>query len=376
MDPLSFEVLARSGPARLGRLRLRGVELETPMFMPVGTRAAVKAVEPNTVWDLGYRLLLANTYHLLVRPGPELVAEMGGLHRLMNWPGAILTDSGGYQAFSMSDTARLSERGARFRSHLDGSLHELTPERAVQVQEQLGSDIVMPLDVCSALPADRDTLAAACARTTRWLVRSVDAWEQRQAHALFGIVQGGTEPDLRQEHAAEIAELDLPGYAIGGLSVGEGREALHTTAALTAPFLPADRPRYLMGVGRPEDLVACALAGVDLFDCVLPTRSGRTGRLYTRFGDLIIKHACNARDPRPIDPSCACEACRGYSRAYLRLLFLNKDPLGARLHSIHNLAYYATLMGELRAAIRRGTTDSFRSHFQEDRSLLGLEKTS
>jgi len=376
VDPLSFEVLSRRGPARRGRLRLRGVELQTPMFMPVGTRGAIKGVEPDRVWELGYRLVLANTYHLLVRPGPELVAELGGLHKLMSWPGAILTDSGGYQAFSLSGTTRIDEQGARFRSHLDGTQHMLTPERAVQVQEQLGSDVIMPLDICSALPADRATLAAACARTTRWLRRSVQAWTDREAHALFGIVQGGTEPDLRREHAAELSELDLPGYAIGGLSVGEGTEALHTMAAHVAPLLPADRPRYLMGVGTPEDLVACALAGVDLFDCVLPTRSARSGRLYTRFGDVIIKHACNTRDPRPLDPSCACETCRSYSRAYLRLLFLDKDPLGVRLRSIHNLAYYATLMGEIRAAIAEDRTESFRKQFQADRSLSGLEKTS
>ncbi len=376
MDPLSFRPGPQQGPARTGLLRLRGVEVPTPNFMPVGTRAAIKGLEPSAVWALGYRLILANTYHLLVRPGPERIQTLGGVQRFMNWPGALLTDSGGYQAFSLTGLSKIREQGVSFRSHLDGSRHELSPERAVQVQQAYGSDIIMPLDVCSRLPAEHATLVAAMERTTRWLRRSVDAWTERDAHALFGIVQGGIDPALRQQHAQELAELQLPGYAIGGLSVGEPVPDLHAMAAHTAGFLPWDRPRYLMGVGTPEDLVACATAGVDLFDCVLPTRSARTALLYTRYGDIIIKNARWAEDPGPLDPSCSCETCRGYSRAYLRHLFYNKDPLGVRLNTLHNLAYYAQLMREIRAAIEAGEIDSFIQQFHNDRSQLGPRKKS
>lgn len=372
--PLRFEVTARCGPARTGVLHVRGQAIPTPMFMPVGTRAAVKGVEPEALERLGYRLILANTYHLLVRPGPERIRELGGLHRFMSWDRALLTDSGGFQAFSLTGLCRLSEEGVEFRSHLDGSRHRLTPERTVEVQEIYGSDVLMPLDVCLGLPAERTALAEAMERTTRWLKRSKAALADPLRHALFGIVQGGTEEDLRLAHAQQVAELDLPGYAIGGLSVGEATERMHACAALTAAALPEDRPRYLMGVGTPEDLVACALAGIDLFDCVLPTRTARTGRLCTRYGDLVIKNACHAADPGPPDPSCGCETCRRFSRAYLRHLLLNGDPLAVRLNTVHNLSYYATLMAELRAAIATGEVQRFSARFRADRSQWGVRK--
>jgi len=372
--PLSFQVLGGTEAARCGLLRVRGQEVLTPAFMPVGTRAAVKGVEPDALLDLGYRLILANTYHLLVRPGPERIARLGGVHRFMSWPGALLTDSGGFQAFSLTGLSRLSEEGVTFRSHLDGSAHALTPERAVQIQEQYGSDILMPQDVCLRRPAGRQELAEALERTTRWLVRSRQAWQDPTHHALFGIVQGGTELDLRARHAAELAELDLPGYAIGGLSVGEKNEEMYFVTAHTTRHLPVTKPRYLMGVGTPEDLVACSLAGVDLFDCVLPTRTARTGRLATRYGDLIIKNARYAEDPAPLDPTCRCPTCRSFSRAYLRHLFVNQDPLAVRLHTLHNLHYYATLMAELREAIAGGTIKQFLVSFHGDRAQLGVRK--
>ncbi|MBM4318908.1 MAG: tRNA guanosine(34) transglycosylase Tgt [Deltaproteobacteria bacterium] len=371
---MRFTVASRCGPARTGLLQVRGQQIRTPAFMPVGTRAAVKGVEPEALERMGYRLILANTYHLLVRPGPEFIRQLGGLHRFMSWDGAILTDSGGFQAFSLSGLSRISEEGVEFRSHLDGSRHRLTPERTVEVQEIYGSDVIMPLDVCLGLPASREALIEAVQRTTRWLARSVAAWREQDRHALFGIVQGGTEEDLRIAHAQQLAELDLPGYAVGGLSVGEKNEEMHAVAGLTASHLPPHRPRYLMGVGTPEDLVACARQGIDLFDCVLPTRTARTGRLCTRFGDVIIKNARHAADPGPLDPSCSCETCRRYSRAYLRHLFLNRDPLAVRLHTVHNLSYYATLMEEIRRAIEQGEVERFLARFREDRSRWGVRK--
>ncbi len=376
MDPLSFEVVAADGPARGGVLRVHGQEIPTPIFMPVGTRAAVKGVEPAALEAMGYGLILANTYHLMVRPGAARIGELGGLHRFMGWDRAILTDSGGYQVFSLTGLSKVTEDGARFRSHLDGSRHELTPEGAVRIQETLGSDIVMPLDVCTGLPARRDEIVAAKERTTRWLRRSIQALRDPEAHALFGIVQGGTEPDLRAEHAQELAEFDLPGYSIGGLSVGEPVEELYAMAAHTAGHLPVDKPRYLMGVGNPEDLVACATQGVDMFDCVVPTRHARNGHLFTRFGDVIIKHARYATDDQPLDPTCTCETCSRFSRAYLRHLFLNRDPLSVRLNSIHNLHYYRQLMAGLRQAVMGGQTAEFVKRFHADRAVLGVRKKS
>jgi queuine tRNA-ribosyltransferase len=305
--------------------------------------------------------VLANTYHLDLRPGHEVVRELGGLHRFMNWDGPILTDSGGFQAFSMESLRAIDDDGVRFRSHLDGSPRTLTPESSMEIQAALGSDVAMVLDECPALPATREALEAAVARTTRWARRSRDAY--RGPGVPFGIVQGGPHEDLRERSATEIVDLDFPGYAIGGVSVGEPPAAIAAVAATTAERLPAERPRYLMGVGRPEDLVEAVAAGVDLFDCVMPTRNARNGTLFTSEGRVNIKREEYRRDPRPLDLACGCEACREYSRAYLRHLFVSGEILGARLNTIHNLTFYLDLMRRLREAIEVRALTTFREGF-------------
>jgi queuine tRNA-ribosyltransferase len=335
--------------------------VETPAFMPVGTQGAVKAVTSDELVTCGTQIVLANTYHLHVRPGHDLIATLGGLHRFMNWNGPILTDSGGFQVFSMKGRTKLDEDGVTFRSHLDGSLHRLTPESSMEIQSALGSDVAMVLDHCPSLPAAGDELALASARTTRWARRSRDAY--RGPGVPFGIVQGGTDETLRERSAAEIVALDFPGYAIGGVSVGEPPEAIARVARFTALRLPEDRPRYLMGVGRPEDLVEAVAGGVDLFDCVMPTRNARNGTLFTSYGKVNIKREQYRRDPLPLDPDCACETCAHYSRAYLRHLFVSNEILASRLNTIHNLAFYLGLMTRLREAIAGGTLASFREGF-------------
>jgi len=359
---MNFTVTHTDGAARRGKLVLDGGEVDTPQFMPVGTVASVKAIAPDDLRRAGAQLVLANTYHLMLRPGPELVAEMGGLRRFMAWDGAILTDSGGFQVYSLAEQRKITEEGAVFRSHLDGSRHELTPERATRIQLQLGSDILMAFDECPPSGSPRAYHEEALGRTTRWARRCKETWlreDPQGGRALFGIVQGGLHPDLRERHAGEIAELDFPGNALGGFSVGEQPQAMWEGVSRSAPLLPAGKPRYLMGVGTPEDLLRCAAAGIDLFDCVLPTRVARNGLLFTRRGRLQIKAARYARDKGPADPGCACYTCRTFSRAYLRHLFAAQELLAFRLNSIHNLTFYLDLMKDLRAAIERGETRSY-----------------
>ena len=357
----AFEVTARDGRARAGRLSTARGSVDTPAFMPVGTAGAVKAATPGDLRRAGAEIVLANTYHLWLRPGHEVVRELGGLHRFMSWDGPILTDSGGFQVLSLAELRRVDDRGVRFRSHLDGSLRELTPETSMEIQAALGSDVAMVLDECPALPAPRGALEQAVARTTAWARRSVAAW--RGDGVCFGIVQGGPWPDLRERSARELTALDLAGYAVGGVSVGENPEAIAATARFTAELLPDDRPRYLMGVGRPEDLVEAVAAGLDLFDCVMPTRNARNGTLFTSRGRINIKRACYRTDPRPVEEDCPCETCRDYSRAYLRHLFKSGELLASRLNTVHNLTHYLRLMAGLRQAIREGSLERFRASF-------------
>jgi len=349
-----FEVLHvdRDTGARRGRLHTPHGAVETPVFMPVGTAGSVKAVGPDELRELGAQIILGNTYHLMLRPGEGLVRELGGLHRFIAWDRAMLTDSGGFQVFSLSEKRNITEEGATFQSHLDGSKHLLTPERSVEIQEALGADVIMAFDECPPSLAERSYLEASLARTTRWLQRCARAWS-RGASSLFGIVQGGLHEDLRRRHAEEVCAVDLPGYALGGYSVGESPEAMHQSVAFSAPLLPRDKPRYLMGVGTPKDLVTCVAAGVDMFDCVLPTRCARNGLLFTSQGKVTIKNAVHARDPGPLDPACACYTCRTFSRAYLRHLFVAKEILAMRLNTIHNLAFFLGLMRRAREAIER-----------------------
>jgi queuine tRNA-ribosyltransferase len=352
--PIEFTVTTSDGGARLARLATAHGELTTPAFMPVGTRAAVKAMAPDELWQLGFRLVLANAYHLAVRPGPELIAEMGGVGRFMGFPGAVLTDSGGFQAMSLARINSIGEDGIRFRSHIDGAPVMLTPEGAVELQERLGSDIMMALDECTEYPADRARARNSLELTARWAERGAAA-RTSPTQALFGIVQGSIYADLRRTSAAQITSLGFDGFAAGGLSVGEPKEAMHEMAALTASLLPADRPRYLMGVGTPADLLAAIAMGYDLFDCVLPTRNARNGSAFTSEGRISIKRAEYARDAGPLDPRCECRTCRTLTRAYLRHLYASGEILAARALTEHNLHFYARLMRDAQAAIASRT---------------------
>ena len=370
---LDFRVETTCGAARAGLLRTPHGVIPTPAFMPVGTAGSVKGITPLELREVGASVVLANAFHLWVRPGHDLIGELGGLHRFMHWDGPILTDSGGYQAFSLKEFSKVSEEGIRFRAPHDGQYRFLTPEIAVEIQETLGVDMAMALDECIEWPADRDRVARSTARTTRWLKRCLAARQHPERTALLGIVQGGFYADMRVAHAAELAELDLDAYAIGGLSVGEPSEQLYEAAGLAAAELPADRPRYLMGVGYPLDIVEAVLRGVDLFDCVLPTRSGRFGYLFTSQGRMNIKHARFRRDERPVDPACACYTCRSYSRAYLRHLFLSKEVLSPRLLSLHNLAYYQSLVARLRATMFAGHDAVSAVHAEARRAMGPLD---
>ena len=361
--PLSFQVIARDpSGARRGRVTTRHGTIETPVFMPVGTQATVKAVTPGELVELGAEIILGNAYHLWVRPGHERIERLGGLHRFMAWPRSILTDSGGFQAMSLARLRTMDDEGVRFRSHLDGSALFLSPEESIRIQRALGSDIMMVLDECPALPASREAVASAVERTTRWAERCLQ--ERRSTDgALFGIVQGGTDPALREASARQITSLPFDGFALGGLSVGESQELMWRTAAACAPMLPESAPRYLMGVGRPEDLVEAVFRGIDMFDCVLPTRNARNGSLFTPSGSLAIKRAEFADDPRPVDDTCACPTCRSHSRAYLRHLFMSNEILGHRLNTLHNLHVVLELMASLRAAIEAGRLAERRAEF-------------
>ncbi|WP_333832230.1 tRNA guanosine(34) transglycosylase Tgt [Rubrimonas sp.] len=368
MSRVAFEIEGRDGRARTGKLILPRGEIRTPAFMPVGTAATVKAMLPDSVRATGADILLGNTYHLMLRPGAERMARLGGLHRFMNWERPILTDSGGFQVMSLAELRKLTEEGVRFRSHVDGSEHMLTPERCMEIQRLLGSDIAMCFDECPALPAERGAIAASMALSMRWARRSRDAFGDRAGHALFGIQQGGLEPDLRAESAEALTRIGFDGYAIGGLAVGEGQEAMFGVLDYAPGQLPDDRPRYLMGVGKPDDIVGAVQRGVDMFDCVLPTRSGRTGQALTRFGSVNLRNARHAEDPRPLDPDCACPCCRSYSRAYLHHVVKTGEIIASMLLTWHNLHYYQELMQGLRAAVAQGALDAFAAAFHARRA--------
>jgi queuine tRNA-ribosyltransferase len=371
----SFHLTHTDGAARAGVMTTPHGVVETPAFMPVGTQGAVKAMTVRTLEEAGTRIILGNTYHLWLRPGAELIARRGGLHRFNGWPGPILTDSGGYQVFSLAARRKVDEAGVRFRSHLDGSEHHLTPERAVDIQALLGSDIAMVLDECPPHPSTRDAIRTSLELTTRWAARcrarlsAIRAGEPGVPAATtagqvqFGIVQGGVFTDLRAESAAQLVEMDFEGYAMGGLSVGEPNDLMYEVVGATTPRLPAGKPRYLMGVGTPADLIENVSRGVDLFDCVLPTRNARNGQLFTRLGPLNVKNARFAEDDAPPDPECGCYTCRHFSRAYLRHLFVAGEMTGAILNTVHNLAFYLDTMRLIREAIAFGTFGAFKESY-------------
>jgi queuine tRNA-ribosyltransferase len=381
-DVMLFEVLGKDGSARRGRLTTSHGVVDTPVFMPVGTQATVKAMTPRDLQEVGASIILGNTYHLHLRPGADLIARRGGLHTFMGWPRPILTDSGGYQVFSLSARRKIEEAGVHFRSHLDGAAYSLTPETAVDIQAQLGSDIAMVLDECPALPSTDAALRDSVELTARWAARARERMRRLRAdagaaminarQAQFGIVQGGTSRNLRAWSAERTRQIGFEGYAIGGLSVGEAAEEMYDIVEFTAPLLPEDRPRYLMGVGTPLDLVECVARGVDMFDCVLPTRNARNGQLFTSEGVINIKNARFAEDDRPPDPACSCYTCRHFSRAYLRHLFLAGEILGSALNTLHNLYFYLDTMNGIRDAIAFGTFEKFRQslHRTFSRRLL------
>ena len=365
---IGFDLVARDGTARRGRLTTAFGTVETPAFMPVGTAATVKAVTFDMVRATGAEIVLGNTYHLMLRPGAERVARLGGLHRFMRWDGPILTDSGGYQVMSLAARRKLDEHGVVFASHHDGSRHELTPERSVEIQHLLDATITMQLDECLALPAPEAEVARAMELSLRWAQRCKDAFVRRDGYGLFGIVQGGTDPALRQRSAQGLVGIGFDGYAVGGLAVGEPQDLMFATLDATCPALPQDRPRYLMGVGKPADIVGAVQRGIDMFDCVLPTRSGRTAQAFTRRGTVNLKNARHADDPRPLDEESACPAARDYSRAYLHHLIRSGEILGAMLLTWNNLWYYQDLMRGLRAAIEAGCLADFAAAFHEEQA--------
>ncbi|MSP49918.1 MAG: tRNA guanosine(34) transglycosylase Tgt [Alphaproteobacteria bacterium] len=351
---IGFELTATDGGARRGRLSTAHGPIDTPAFMPVGTAGTVKAMHPDSVAQTGAQIILGNTYHLMLRPGAEQVAALGGLHRFMNWPGPILTDSGGFQVMSLSDLRTIDEQGVIFKSHLDGSKHQLTPERAVDIQRLLDATITMALDECTPFPATEDEADRSMMRSMRWAERCRTAFAPRPGYGLFGIVQGGVYPRLRAHSVTALATIGFDGYAIGGLAVGEGQATMFEVLGATVPSLPADHPRYLMGVGRPDDIVGAVRRGIDMFDCVMPTRSGRTGQAFVRGGTLNIRNAAHAASDRPLDAACRCPACRGYARGYLHHLFKANEMLGPMLLTWHNLQHYQDLMAELRQGIEAG----------------------
>jgi len=360
----SFALQNTEKVARTGILSTAHGAIRTPAFMPVGTAATVKAMTPEMVAATGADILLGNTYHLMLRPGAERVAKLGGLHTFMNWNKPILTDSGGFQVMSLSKLRKINEEGVTFQSHLDGTTYQLTPERSMEIQHLLGSDITMAFDECTPFPATHEQAAESMRLSMRWAKRSKAAFKPREGYHLFGIVQGGIYPDLRKESCEALLEIGFDGYAIGGLAVGEGQQAMFDTLDVTVPHLPIDKPRYLMGVGKPLDILGAVERGVDMFDCVIPTRGGRFGRAYTRFGEVNLANAKHAEDPKPLDPECPCDACRKYSRAYLNHLTKSNEMLGAILLTTHNLTFYQQLMQWLRDAIEAGTLSQFAAGFK------------
>jgi len=373
MTAFGFELLGQDGNARTGRVTTAHGPVHTPAFMPVGTAATVKAMMPDSVKATGAEILLGNTYHLMLRPGAERIAKLGGLHEFMNWDLPILTDSGGYQVMSLTDLRKLDEEGVTFRSHIDGSYHKLTPERSIEVQHLLDADITMCFDECPPFPCEKDEVARATALSMRWAQRSRDAFVDRPGYGLFGICQGGIHEDLREQSAKALKDIVFDGYAVGGLAVGEGREKMFTALDVTTPHLPTDKPRYLMGVGKPEDIIGAVARGIDMFDCVLPTRSGRTGQAWTPRGSINIRNARHAEDPRPLDESCTCPACANHSRAYLHHLNKADEILGAMLLTWHNLHYYQQLMQDIRGTIAEGRFADFQRDFAATRELGDIE---
>jgi queuine tRNA-ribosyltransferase len=363
MSDVQFECLATDGDARTGAIRTPRGAIRTPAFMPVGTAATVKAMLPGSVRETGADIILGNTYHLMLRPGAERIARLGGLHRFMGWDGPILTDSGGFQVMSLSKLRKIAEEGVRFRSHIDGTEQFLSPERAMEIQGLLGSDIQMVLDECPAYPATEAEIEASLALSMRWAKRSKAAFGAEPGRACFGIVQGGVFAHLRRRSAEDLRAIGFDGYAIGGLAVGEGQAAMFDTLEATVPHLPEDRPRYLMGVGKPDDLVGAVARGIDMFDCVLPTRSGRNGQAFTWEGTLNLRNARHADDPEPLDPACRCPACRGFSRAYLHHVVKAGEIIAAMLLTWHNLTFYQDLMAGLRAAVDQACLQNFVAQF-------------
>ena len=351
--------------ARLGRLHTPHGVIETPIFMPVGTQATVKAMTPEELKEIGSQIILSNTYHLYMRPGHDLIERAGGLHKFMNWDTPILTDSGGFQVFSLGPLRKIKEEGVEFRSHLDGSKHFLSPEKATEIQNALGSDIIMAFDECAPYPADRQYVKNSLERTTRWLERCKAAHKYPEKQALFGIVQGGMYKELREQSAKEITAIDLPGYAIGGLSVGEPKDMMYEVLDYTVPLLPEDKPRYLMGVGSPDDLLEGVLRGIDMFDCVLPTRIARNGTAMTSQGKVVVRNASYAEDFTSLDPECDCYTCKNYTKAYLRHLIKCNEILGARLLTIHNLHFLLKMMENVREAIKEDRLLDYKKDFFE-----------
>jgi len=365
MGAIKFELIkkCKQTGARLGRVHTPHGSFETPVFMPVGTQATVKGMSPDELKEIGAKIILSNTYHLYMRPGHDIIREAGGLHSFMNWDRPILTDSGGFQVFSLSDLRDIKEEGVTFKSHIDGSRHFFTPEKAIEIQNSLGSDIIMAFDECVPYPCDYGYAKKSLERTTRWAKRCKEAHKNTEKQALFGIVQGSTYRDLRIQSANELLELDFPGYAIGGLSVGEPAEEMYEMLECTVPLLPEDRPRYLMGVGSPDYLIEGAIRGIDMFDCVLPTRIGRNGTVLTSRGRIIVRDAAYARDYSSLDPECDCYACRNFTRAYIRHLLKAREILGLRLCTLHNLKFLLDLMKKVRQAIIDDRLGDFRKEF-------------
>ncbi|TDT74909.1 tRNA-guanine transglycosylase [Litoreibacter halocynthiae] len=368
-----FDIHATDGKARTGIISTPRGDIRTPAFMPVGTAATVKAMMPESVRATGADILLGNTYHLMLRPTAERIAKLGGLHKFMNWDRPILTDSGGFQVMSLAELRKLTEEGVTFKSHIDGSKHMLSPERSMEIQKLLGSDIVMCFDECPALPADRARINESMQLSMRWAARSREAFGDRPGHALFGIQQGGLEQDMRAESSAALTKIGFDGYAVGGLAVGEGQEAMFGCLDYAPEQLPQDKPRYLMGVGKPDDIVGAVERGIDMFDCVLPSRSGRTGQAFTRRGVVNVKNARHMDDPRPLDEDCTCPCCTQYSRAYLSHVFRAQEMISSMLVTWHNLHYYQELMAGLRAAIAAGDLAGFVKTFHETRALGDIE---
>ncbi|HEY5674523.1 MAG TPA: tRNA guanosine(34) transglycosylase Tgt [Malonomonas sp.] len=370
MSEFTYDLLQQDNDsqARRGRITTARGVIETPVFMPVGTQGTVKGLLPEALKEIGAQIILANTYHLYLRPGHELVRQLGGLHKFMHWDRPILTDSGGFQVFSLGDLRKITEEGASFQSHLDGSKHLLTPELSIEIQQALGSDIIMVFDECIPHPAERQYIVDSTNRSARWAKRCREVLPAGSSSALFGIVQGGMHPELRRQSAEQLQEIGFEGYALGGLSVGEETSLMYEMMESSLPLLPKDRPRYVMGVGTPENLIEGIARGCDMFDCVMPTRNARNGNLFTSFGRLSIKQARFREDAQPIDPDCQCYVCQNYSRAYLRHLYMSQEILASVLNTHHNLYYYQQLMAGARQALETGTFTAYRSEFYRKRS--------